>query len=64
MVHPKVVTFYDKLVSISHVLGNRNRPKMQGVSAREYEKEFVDGGDEYGCDDDEEEMNRLLQGIA
>lgn len=64
MVHPKVVTFYDQLVSISHVLGNKNGPTMRGVSAGEYEKEFVEGADEYDYDDDEEEMDRLMQGIA
>jgi ATP-dependent DNA helicase PIF1 len=64
MVHPKVVTFYDKLVSIAHVLGNKSGQKMRGVTASEYEKGFVDGGDEYDYDDDEEEIDRLMQGFA
>ncbi len=61
MVHPKVVSFYDNLVSIAHVLGKRGE-KGQGISAQDYENEFVDGDDEYG--DDDEEVERLMQGFA
>jgi ATP-dependent DNA helicase PIF1 len=61
MVHPKVVAFYDKLVSISHVLG-QNGHKIQAISARDYEREFVDVGDEFA--DDDEEMEKLMQEFA
>lgn len=62
MVHPKVVSFYDNLVSIAHVLGQKTQT-ANGVSAQEYEKEFVDDGDEY-ADDDDEELEKLMQGCA
>jgi ATP-dependent DNA helicase PIF1 len=62
MVHPKVVSFYDNLVSIAHVLGKKGQ-KGQGVSAADYEREFVDCGDEYD-DDDDEEMEKAMQGFA
>jgi ATP-dependent DNA helicase PIF1 len=71
MVHPKVVTFYDQLVSISHVLGTKGG-KVDGVSARECEKGFVEDGEgdefgdeyEYGDMEDDEEVERLMRGIA
>ena len=62
MVHPKVVTFYDQMVSIAHVLGKKGE-KAHGVSAKEYERRFVDVEDEYD-DDDDGEMERVMQGLA
>ena len=64
MVHPRVVTFYDQLISIAHVLGTKKGQKTRSVSASENERGFVDGGDEFEYDDDEEEMGRLMQGFA
>lgn len=60
MVHPKVVTFYDKLVSISHVLGKKGET-TQAFPAKEYEKQFVDGENEY---EDDDEVERVMREFA
>lgn len=66
MVHPKVVTFYDNLVSIAHVLGKKGE-KMQRVAPKELDRESANVADVYDEDDhdhDDEEVEKLMQGFA
>jgi ATP-dependent DNA helicase PIF1 len=61
MVHPKVVAFYDKLVSIAHVLGKKGE-QVHGVSAQDYDRKVINDDDEF--DADSEEVERAMQSFA
>jgi ATP-dependent DNA helicase PIF1 len=65
MVHPKVVTFYDQLVSISQVLGKKGGRLL---TLEEQEQEMLELCAEQGGDDDEfdddDEAERLMRELT
>lgn len=63
MVHPKVVTFYDNLISIAQVL-EKEKEREQGTSLDEPDGEFgdIDERDEFGELD--EDVEKFMQSYA